>query len=260
MPERLGIRPPVQLQGLRIDNLTVGEAVELIVDSIASGRGGWVLTPNVDILRQIDADAELAALAAGAPLSLCDGMPLVWASRLQGTPLVARVAMSEMVFPLSRAAARHGLSCYLLGDRPDVARDAAAALVAHAPGLAIAGMHSPPPGFEGEPRLRDEMVADLERCSPDIVICALGFPKQERLMAELSPIFPVTWFLAAGATLSMAAGRTPPAPPWMRRAGLEWLHRLRLEPRRLAGRYLVRDVPFALRLMWVSARVGSRRR
>lgn len=245
----------VRLLGVRLDDVTHEEAAARIVAGAAAGRGGWVVTPNVDVLRQLRRDRDFARLAEQADLSLADGMPLVWASRIQGTPLRGRVACSELIFPLTRAAAAAGVSMFLLGDTEDTARAAAARLSQHAPGLTIAGMYSPPLGFEHDPDELDRIVAALEASRPGIVVCALGTPKQERLIAELRPRFPATWFLGAGATLAMVSGRTPPAPAWMRRAGMEWVHRLRLEPRRLSGRYLWRDAPFALNLLVHSARV-----
>src|SRR5262249_757978 len=95
--------------------------------------------------------------------------------------------------------------------------------------------------------------AALDGAGPGIVFCGFGFPKQEHLMEVLSARYPATWFIGSGGTFSMIAGDTPKAPPWMRKNGLEWVHRLRLEPRRLFERYIVHDIPFAVRLLATSA-------
>lgn len=248
--------PDVELAGVRLDNLTADDVVDHVASALAAGRGGCIVTPNVDIVRRAARDPQLRRLLHAADLSLPDGMPLVWASRLRRTPLQARLAMSELIYPLARSASRHRHRLFLLGDTDDVASAAAAALAAAAPGLRIVGTHSPPFGFDASAAGLQPVTAALEAAGPDLVICAFGFPRQERLMAALRPRFPATWFVAAGATLSMAAGRTPPAPPWMRRRGLEWLHRLRLEPRRLFHRYVVDDAPFAVRLLAASAVQG----
>ncbi len=187
-------------------------------------------------------------------------MPLVWASRLQGTPLPERVAASELIYPLAERAAERGHTFYLLGAADGVAERAAAVLAERVPGLTIAGVHSPPVGFESSHDATDAVLADLARTRPAIVLCAFGFPKQERLMAVLTRRFPTTWFIGVGGTLTMAAGVTPHAPRWMRRSGLEWLHRLALEPRRLFRRYVVHDGPFAFRLLASSARQRRGRR
>ena len=239
----------VDLMGVAVNNLTGLDVVERILHDLEHGVGGWVATPNVDILRQAAADPSLAELVARADLVIPDGMPLVWASRLQGTPLQERVAGSELVFPLCEAAAERGMGIFLLGGAPGVAEQAARTFLAAAPDLRIVGTSAPPMGFEEDPEEMATLLADLDDARPDIVLCCLGFPKQERVMASLSPHFPRTWFLGAGGTLTIASGITPPAPHWMRRNGLEWLHRLGLEPRRLSRRYLVDDIPFALRLL-----------
>ncbi len=238
---------------MQIDNLDPREVVDHIIASLAAGHGGWVATPNVDILRQAIALPELADLLGKASLVVADGMPLVWASRLQGTPLKARVAGSELVHPLVEAAGAAGLSLFLLGDAPGVAERAVATLSAKTPNLRVAGCYAPPFGLERQPDTLEQIVGILQQARPDIVICAFGFPKQERLISTLAPRFPAVWFLSAGAALSMLAGDRPQAPPWMRASGLEWVHRLRLEPARLFKRYLIDDLPFAVHLLAVSA-------
>jgi len=237
--------PTVQLGGVALHSLTEREAIERIV----SGGGGWVVTPNVDILRQVAADAEFARLVGAATLSLADGMPLIWASRLKGSPLPERVAGSTLIYGLSAEAARRGRSVFLLGAAPGVAERAAARLEASYPDLRIVGCHCPPLGFEGRQTDITAIEAALSNTRPDIVFVALGTPKQERLIKRLRSVLPDAWFVGSGATLSFVAGETPRAPAWLQRAGLEWLHRLWHEPRRLFGRYIVLDVPFAIRML-----------
>jgi N-acetylglucosaminyldiphosphoundecaprenol N-acetyl-beta-D-mannosaminyltransferase len=108
-----------------------------------------------------------------------------------------------------------------------------------------------------------ELAAVTERLAqarPGIVYVGLGFPKQERVIAALSAALPDAWFIGCGAAIPFAAGTLPRAPQWMQRTGLEWLHRLMSEPRRLLRRYLVDDLPFAIRLLITSALAGQIRR
>ncbi len=248
--------PAVDLMGVRIDHVDGPGAIDRITSSLEVGVGGWVITPNVDILRRIVSDPAFARLAAQADLSIADGMPLVWASRLQGTSLPTRVAGSELVFPLTREAARLGHSLFLLGGAPGTAEETAAALLHHAPSARIAGTYAPPVGFDHDDAELVRIIRMLRRSAPDIVLCAFGCPKQERLIVELRQWLPATWFIGVGGSFTIASGHTPAAPRWMRRSGLEWLHRLRLEPRRLFRRYIVHDLPFALRLLAASALAG----
>jgi hypothetical protein len=99
----------------------------------------------------------------------------------------------------------------------------------------------------------------LAAATPDIVYVGLGFPKQERLIARLAPAFPGTWFISCGAAIPFAANVLPRAPHWMQSAGLEWVFRLISEPRRLYRRYLLQDMPFAVRLLAGSVRTGLRK-
>lgn len=254
-----GAAPSVEIMGVRVHDVDLPFVVDHVRGALAEGRGGWVVTPNVDILRQLVADPALARLAEGADLSLPDGMPLVWASRLQGTPLRCRVAGSELFEPLCRAAAGDGHRVFLVGGEPGVAGRAAATLQRLTPGLVVSGIEAPPPGFERDPVEMTRLLRRLRHAQPDIVFCGLGFPKQERLMAVLTRALPTAWLIGCGGTFAMASGDVPAAPTWMRRHGLEWLHRLRLEPERLARRYLVDDLPFAVRLLASSACSGRRR-
>jgi N-acetylglucosaminyldiphosphoundecaprenol N-acetyl-beta-D-mannosaminyltransferase len=230
------------------------------MSSLDVGVGGWVITPNVDILRRIVSDPIFAGIAAQADLSIADGMPVVWASRLQGTPLPERVAASELVFPLATEVAQHGYRLFLLGGAPGMAEHTASLLLEHAPATRIAGTYAPPLGFEQDDEEIETMLKLLSGATPHIVLCAFGCPKQEQLMVELRRRLPSMWFIGVGGTFTIVSGRTPAAPSWMRRSGLEWLHRLALEPRRLFRRYLIDDLPFAIRLLVTSALVGLGRR
>lgn len=248
--------PPIRLLGVELHPVTAAQALDHIAGSAAAGRGGWVLTPNLDILRRLRAEPETAELCRGATLRLADGMPLVWASRLQRTPLPERVAGSDLIWSLCQRAAADGLSVFFLGGNPGAAEAAAAELARRYPGLRVAGTECPPMGFESDATYMANLKTKLSAVAPDIVLVALGFPKQERLIAELRPCLARAWFLGIGVSFSFVSGEIRRAPRWMQAAGLEWLHRLVQEPGRLARRYLVHGLPFAARLLAVSALAG----
>ena len=186
----------------------------------------------------------------GADYVVADGIPLLWAARLQGTPLPDRVAGSDLVWLLAERAARAGRSLYLLGGAPGAAADAARIFRERWPDLRIAGLSSP--ALSSDPGAAElaPVLAALRESRPDLVFVALGSPKQDRLIAELRGHFPGTWWIGVGISLSFAAGRVSRAPRWMQRLGLEWVHRLAQEPGRLWRRYLVHDLPFTLGLFW----------
>lgn len=242
-----------------LDAVDMASTVQRIVTDARLGSGGRMANVNVDTLRLARADPDLCRTLNGCELVMADGVPIVWAARLQGTPVPERVAASEMIWPTCEEAADQGVGIFLLGGAPGTAERAAARLASRVPGLQV-GHWCPPMGFERDEAEIDAIIRALDEAQPGVVFCGFGTPKQERLMAFLARSFSATWFVACGGTFAMVCGELPPAPPWMRRHALEWLHRLRLEPRRLVGRYLARDLPFLPRLLASSAaaRVGRR--
>jgi len=250
----------VDLDGTGFDRLTEDEVVSIVRDALERGAGGRIMTPNVDILRQAQVDAGVRAYLADADLVVADGMPLVWASRLEGHPLPARVTGASLVWSLAYGAAAHGRSVFILGAQPDVAALAADRLRATIPEVTVAGVHSPPFGFESSVEEGQKIVAALTAARPDVVFVALGFPKQERLMAELAPQFPGAWFIGCGGSIDFVAGRTLRAPRLVQRIGLEWVFRLAQEPRRLFRRYVIDDLPHAVAMLSRAAVSGLRRR
>lgn len=244
----------VILAGVQIDNLDEAAVVNHVLNEQAAGRGGRVVTPNVDHLRQIYADINLQSLVGEADLVIADGMPLIWASRILKTPLAERVTGAQLIWSLSGAATDRNVPVFLLGGAAGVAERAGIAITNRYPGLKLAGTHCPPFGFEHDSEQMREIVSRIEQTSPGVIFCGLGFPKQERLMATLAGRFPDAWLVGCGASLAMAAGDVRRAPTWMQAIGLEWFWRLIQEPRRLFSRYVVHDIPFALQLMFWSVR------
>lgn len=241
-PERITV------DGVDFDPLTEEQVVDRVMTELVAGRGGRIITPNVDIHRQLRR-SEHAALLDAAELVVPDGMPIIWASRLQGQPLPQRVAGATLVWALARGAAEHDRSLFILGAAPGVAEQAGQRLVAAAPGLRLAGHHSPPFSAEFSAAELDRIGDVLQKAAPDVVLVALGFPKQERLMADLHRRFPGTWFIGCGGSADLIAGRTTRAPLVVQRLGLEWVFRLAQEPRRLFRRYVIDDIPHAVGML-----------
>ncbi len=236
------------IRGVRIDALTETECIEAILSALDLGRGGCVVTHNLDHLRRLERDPGFARVCAGAELRLADGMPVVWLSRLIGASLPERVAGSSLIHTLSAAAAKRGRSIYLLGGDEGTAEAAARLLATANPQLLVAGTYCVPFGFEKDSREVNDIARRLRDAAPDIVFVALGSPKQEFLIAQLQACLPVAWWLGVGISFSYVSGRVRRAPRWVQRAGCEWLYRMLQEPRRLAKRYLIEGMPFAASL------------
>lgn len=241
--------PAITLKGVRLHRMTESECVRHVLDELDAGRGGWVVTANLDHLRRLVRDQSYVALCREATLVVADGMPLVWASRLQRTPLPERVAGSNLIWSLTEGASRRGRRVFLLGGTEGTAARTGEIFQSRFPDLRLAGVHFPPFGFERDANAIQTLKDALSEAKPDIIYVALGSPKQEQLIARLRGHVPGAWWLGVGISFSFIAGEVRRAPRWMQRCGLEWVHRLGQEPRRLMRRYLIDDLPFGVSLL-----------
>jgi N-acetylglucosaminyldiphosphoundecaprenol N-acetyl-beta-D-mannosaminyltransferase len=234
----------VRIGSVWIDSLTPETALAAI-DGLRSRGGGLVFTPNVDHIVNVERDARLRAAYDASDLAIADGQWVVWASRLLGTPLPARVAGSDLALPLARLAAKRNRSIYLLGGSPGAAEQAAARLVRET-SVRVCGYDAPRIDLAS---LDDSVAQRIARAKPDFVLVALGCPKQEMWSVHYRDLLRPAVLLGMGATVDFLAGRMRRAPGWVSRLGMEWLFRLALEPRRLARRYLVNDPRFLALLL-----------
>jgi N-acetylglucosaminyldiphosphoundecaprenol N-acetyl-beta-D-mannosaminyltransferase len=241
--------PTVSVRGAWLHAITEQQCVATVLHEIEHRRGGSIHTMNLDHLRRFLRQPSYAARYSRASIITADGMPLIWASRLRGTPLPERVTGSNLIWSLSAAAAQRGRSIYLLGGASDTAKKAASVLMRTYPNLRIAGTSSESIEDSSDQGRNHGLVEALALAKPDIVYVALGSPKQEEVMQRLREMLPATWWLGVGAAFSFVAGEIQRAPLWMQRIGLEWFHRLMQEPRRLAKRYLIAGLPFGVSLL-----------
>ncbi len=241
--------PSVNLESMTFQAITEAQCVAHILDSLDTGRGGWVVTPNVQLTMLNHEDEAFRRAIATASLCVADGMPLIWASRLRGTPLPERVCGSDLVSSVSTGAARRGRSIYLLGGQPGTAKLTADRLRELNPGLEVVGIRCPDWAPAETIAASEELRRELGELQPDIVFVALGSPKQELLIPLMKDVLPGSWWLGVGAGFDFVSGLLKRAPRWVQQSGLEWLHRLPQDPRRLGRRYLLKNFPFVLGLL-----------
>lgn len=246
-------RWPVCILGVPVDAVTMDEALARIAAMVGSRRPHYVVTPNVDFLVQARTNAELHRILCEADLVLCDGQPLVWASRWLGNPLPERVAGADLTPRMMEQAARKGHRVYLLGATPEANDEACRRLKERYPTLQLAG-HYAPPICPLEEMDHEEITGRIRAAQPDILLVSFGCPKQERWIARNYRALGVPVCLGLGATIDFLAGRVRRAPAWMQRSGLEWTYRLMQEPRRLFQRYWtdLRGFGVALLAQWWS--------
>jgi len=257
-------RDRVDVCGLRIDRLSFSEALAGIDAAVERRRAGRlarslaVFSANVDMIVKASRDPAFAGELNAADLLLADGTPVLWMARGLGHPLPQKISGSDLVPHLAARAAVTGYSLFLLGSTPAAAGAAAERLQRENPGLRIAGVYSPPMGFERDSGERERIRSLLRSASPDVVLVGLGAPKQERwILAEREAVSAAV-MIAVGGTFDLLAGEKRRAPGLVQRIGLEWMWRLAQEPLRLGRRYLVED-PAVLVLYARALRQRARR-
>ncbi len=239
----------VTLRGITFWQVTEQQCAEHIAEQAALGTGGWLVTPNLETLRQCDTDPKIHEMVRSADMIVADGMPLIWTSRILGTPLPERVCGSNLISSLSAEAAKRDLRIFLLGGADDTSGGTAELLRQRHPGIQVVGAYGPPFGFEKDDAEMARIEDMLREAKPNIVFFALPFPKGEFVMHRIRHTAPDAWWCGIGVSFSFMTGDVQRAPKWMQQTGLEWVHRLKEEPQKLVRRYLVHGVPFAINLL-----------
>ncbi|WP_075220674.1 WecB/TagA/CpsF family glycosyltransferase [Acuticoccus yangtzensis] len=227
----------VRLFGIDVCNLTFDEAVDRIIAWSRTTPGRTVITTNLDHVMKLRSDPLFRRCYDHADMVTADGMPFLWLAKAEGTPLKARVTGSDLILPLMEAAAREGCSVFLFGSTMDRLHGAATLLKQRFPALEFRGAYAPPFGFERNPALQEELLVMLRTTRPDLVLVALGAPKQEVWAEGMARRVRHGVFLSIGGGLDFLSGEIRRAPTVMRRTGTEWLWRALSEPSRLGPRY-----------------------
>lgn len=226
-----------EVGGIPIDLVDMDGAVQRCVTAARSRSSLQVCTVNLDFLVNARRDGAIRSILRESGLNLVDGAPVGWLAQLAGHARAARVAGSDLVPALMRRAAEEELRVFLLGGEDGVGERAAAALLRTYPQLQIAGIYEP--ARTALEQIDDEAILQrVSRSRADILLVALGHPKQEKWIHDHLVDLPVPVAIGVGCTFDLLAGRRSRAPKWMQDHGLEWLHRAVHEPWRLGRRYL----------------------
>ncbi|WP_068116716.1 WecB/TagA/CpsF family glycosyltransferase [Tropicimonas marinistellae] len=216
---------------------------EDVVEQLLDGQRHRVAFLNAHCANIMSRDAAYAEALATADLVLPDGIGIELAARMTGQRLTENLNGTDFTPLLLREAARRGLTVYLFGAAKGVAEEAANRLCLDIPGLRIVGTRD---GFEGAAN-DDEAIEAINASGADIVIVAMGVPRQDLWLAKNAHRLSATVCLGVGALLDFLAGRVERAPEAVRRIKMEWVWRLAMEPRRMAGRYLIGNFTFMAR-------------
>ena len=238
----------IRLFGADIDPLNMHETVSLISEWIVQPQKSchFVVTPNVDHIVKLQNDTGLQKAYTEAALIVTDGRPVVWAAGLLGVHIPGTVPGSDLVPALFEHAQvnQQSLTVFLLGAMPGVADRARDVIHAKWPMVKVVGTLSPDFGFEKDAAVSANICKAVNESGADLLVIGLGAPKQELWITQYASEISVKVALCVGATIDFIAGEKSRAPVWMQRIGLEWLHRMLSEPKRLAKRYFIDAIIF----------------
>lgn len=213
----------VDFLGVRVDDVTLDEALGLITRFVEERRPRQIATVNPEFVMASRRLPEFKHVLNGADLCVPDGVGLLWGSRLVRRPLRGRVPGVDLIWRLAEVCAQRGWSIFLLGGFDGVGQRTAERFRERFPELRIAGCH------EGSPT-DAEGAAEVREAHPDVLLVAFGAPSQDMWIHEHAGELNVPVAIGVGGSFDFIAGRAKRAPGWVRRLGLEWLHRLVLEP------------------------------
>jgi glycosyltransferase, WecB/TagA/CpsF family len=223
----------VNILGVDVDAVTMAEAVDVVRRAMDTRAGVMVATANAEMLMRATHDEELRHILNASALVVPDGAGTVWAARHLGHAMPERVAGYDLAQELLRCAPAEGRRVYFFGSAPGVAEKAKAKAEQLYPGIEIVGVRN---GFFS-PADNAAIIAEIRAARPDLLLVALGVPKQEKWIAAHLAELDVPVAIGVGGTLDVMAGVMKRAPYWMQRAKLEWLFRGLMQPKR-AGRLL----------------------
>ena len=237
----------INVLGVGIHAIDMADALRIMESAIRDRRKGYVCVTGVHGVMEAQRDPELRDILNQSLLTTPDGMPTVWVGRLQGHRNVRRVYGPDLMMDFCAATAAAGFRHFLYGGQLGVAEDLAARLRSRIPQLNIVGTFTPPfrPLNKDEEKDLKSLVASAK---PDVIWIGLSTPKQERFMASHLDTLDAKIMVGVGAAFDIHTGRLSDAPSWVKRSGLQWLHRLCQEPGRLWKRYLVNNPLFLLKM------------
>ncbi|MCK4946993.1 MAG: WecB/TagA/CpsF family glycosyltransferase [Candidatus Aureabacteria bacterium] len=233
----------VNICGVGIDNVSMPKAIEAVEDCISNKKNCMVSFLNVDVL--IKAQNEIfKIILTKSCLLLADGVPLLWAAKFLGTPLKEKISGSDLFPKLCEIAAEKGYKVFFLGGRAGAGLKTAEVLKNKHSKIQVAGVYSPPFGFEQDEVENKKIIRMIKEAKPDILFVGLGAPKQEKWIYKYKDEYQVPVSIGVGASFEFVSGFVKRAPVLMQKTGFEWFWRLMQEPKRLWKRYLVDDMKF----------------
>ncbi len=235
--------PRANVLGVGVSAINMDDAIRLSDSLIRADGRGYVCVTGVHGVIEAQSDQAFRDILNRSFMTTPDGMPMVWVGRLQGHSQMRRVYGPDYMLDLCCFSVQQGYRHFLYGGSPGVAERLAVELTRRFPGLQVVGTYTPP--FRPLNSSEDaELCALVTETKPDVFWVGLSTPKQERFMAQYLDKLDVKMMVGVGAAFDIHTGGIKDAPAWMKHSGLQWLHRLAQEPRRLWKRYLINNPKF----------------
>ena len=234
----------VEIIDCKFSPVTYGDVWQWSRQILSSSSRGIITTVNVAILMSMRSNPDLKRFIDHSALTVADGQPIVWVSKLLRKPVPERVTGVDLIPGLCKAAAECHQPVYFLGSEPEVVIEVVRRMKQHVPHMIVAGIQH---GYFPKDKTA-EVIASINHSNAGLLFVGLGCPQQEAFLEEHWEQLNVKLAVPIGGAFDMLTDRKRRAPMWMREAGLEWLWRLYLEPRRLARRYAVSNSMF----IWLS--------
>jgi N-acetylglucosaminyldiphosphoundecaprenol N-acetyl-beta-D-mannosaminyltransferase len=239
------IAPKINIAGTGISNVSLSETMDMFDQWIAEGLKKRVCVTPVNCVVWANQNPTLKSIYNNADLTLCDGVPLIWASKFLGNGILkGRVTGLDLLPQYIERCYQKGHSQYFLGAKEGVGELLQKVSESKYPGIKIKGVYSPPFAEEFEAEENEKMIALINEAAPDILWVSLTAPKQDRWIAKHIDQLNVHIAIGIGGAFEVAAGTIDRAPIWMQKNGLEWLYRFYKEPKRLFRRYMIEAPQF----------------
>lgn len=224
----------------RFDEVSTDEVADDVIDMIKAGERGWLCTVNVAILMMMQEDPLLQRFVDAARFVVADGQPLIWASQFAIRPLPERVTGVDLVEELCARAAKNDIGVYLLGAKREIVDVVEQKLKERHEGVKIVGVDDGYFTWDEAP----ERAAAVKKSGAQILIVAMGVPRQEKFIEEFWEDLGANFAIGVGGSFDVVAGLRTRAPAIVQKVGMEWAFRMVQEPRRLFKRYLMTNSKF----------------
>ncbi len=231
------------LLGIQVEALDMGRAIVRVKQALDKRHKGYVCMIGTHGIMEAQRDPDLATAYANSIIKVPDGMPTVWVGRAQGCKGMQRVAGPDLMLEIFRRRDLASYTHFLYGGKDGIAEELAAGFAAQFPWARIVGTWTPP--FRDLlPSEEQKLIATIDRLKPDIIWVGISTPKQDKFMQKYLARFETTLMFGVGAAFDFHTGRIRDCSNWIKLAGLQWLHRLLQDPRRLWRRYLRNNPAF----------------